>query len=62
MAKYGGLSLYDFGFGERYYIDDEYIHFLKGDGYHLIGNPDNPDGTSTDHLFFAFMMNFFIES
>ena len=37
----------------RYYIDDEYIHFVKGDGYALIGNPDHPDGTSTDHKYFC---------
>ena len=30
VAKYGGLSVYDIGFGKRYSIDDEYINFLKG--------------------------------
>ena len=27
--------------------------FLKGDRYALIGNPDHPDGTSTDHEYFC---------
>ena len=26
---------------------------LKGDGYALIGNPDFPDGSSTDHEYFC---------
>ena len=29
LAKYVGLSLYDIGFGKRYYIDYEDIHFVK---------------------------------
>ena len=49
LAKYGGLSLYDFNFGKRCSIDDEYIHFVKGYGYALIGKQYNPEGTSTDH-------------
>ena len=49
LATYGGLSIYDFDFEKRYYIDDEDIHFVKGYGYDLLGNPDNLDGTSTDH-------------
>ena len=53
MAKYGWLHLYDINLGKRYYIDEEYIHFLKGDGYDLIGNPDHPDGTSTDKELFC---------
>ena len=52
LNKYVGLSLYDIGFGNRYSIDDEYIHFVKGDGYILIGNPYHTDGTSTDHEYF----------
>ena len=49
LEKYGGISLYDIGFGKRYSIDDEDIHFVKGDRYALIGNPYYPYGTSTDH-------------
>ena len=33
-------------------MNDEEIHFVKGCGYALIGNPFNPYGTSTDHDFF----------
>ena len=47
LAKYGGLSPHDIDFGKRYSIYDEDIHFVKGDGYALIGNPDHPYGTST---------------
>ena len=59
MAKYGGLSLYDISFEKRYYIDDKGIHFVKGDGYALIGDPDHPDGTSTDHEYFCIHDDFF---
>ena len=52
LAKYGGLSLYDIDTEKRYYIDDKSIHFLKGDGYALIGNPYHPYGTSTDHEYY----------
>ena len=31
MAKYGGLSLYDIYFEKICSIDDEDIHFVKGD-------------------------------
>ena len=53
LAKYGGLSLYDISFEKRYYIDDKGIHFVKGYGYALIGDPDHPDETSTDHEYFC---------
>ena len=52
LAKYGGLSIYYIDFEKRYSIDDEYILFVKGYLYALIGNPDHPDGTSTDHEYF----------
>ena len=39
--------------GKRYSIDDEDIHFLKGDGYSLIGNPNHKDGPSTYHEYFC---------
>ena len=52
LAKYGGLSLYDIGMDKRYSIYDKYIHFVKGDGYALISNPEHPDRTSIDHEYF----------
>ena len=52
LEKYGGLSLYDLDFERIYTLDDEDIHFIKGDGYTLIGNPDHPDETATDHEYF----------
>ena len=36
-----------------YYIDDEYIHFLYGYGYSLIGNPNYSYGILTDHEYFC---------
>ena len=53
LAKYGGLSLYDIDTEKRYSIDDKEMHFVKGEGYALIGNPDFPDGSSTDHEYFC---------
>ena len=52
MVRYGGLSLYAIDLEKIYSIDDEDIQFVKGDGNALIGNPDNPDGNSTDHEYF----------
>ena len=45
MTKYGGLFLYGIDFGKRYFIDDEENS--------LIGNPDHPDVTSTDHEYYC---------
>ena len=53
MANYGGLSLYYIDTEKRYSIDEKEIHFVKGDGYALIGNPYFPDGSSTDHEYFC---------
>ena len=53
LSKYGGLSLYDIDTEKRYSIDDKDIYFVKGDGYALIGNPDHPDGSPTDHEYFS---------
>ena len=53
LAKYGGLYLYDIDMEKRYSIDDKEIHFVKGDGYALIGNLDHLYGTSTDHEYFC---------
>ena len=56
LAKYGGLSLYDFNFGKRCSIDDEYIHFVKGYGYALIGKQYNPEELQLIMNILAFMM------
>ena len=53
LAKYGGLSLYDIDTEKRYSIDEKDMHFVKGEGYALIGNPDFPDGSSTNHDYFC---------
>ena len=59
FAKYGGLYIYDIGAEKRYSIDDKEIHFVKGDGYALIGNPNFPDGSSTYHEYFCIHDNLF---
>ena len=59
LAKYGGLSLYDINAEKRYSIDDKEINFVKGYGYALIGNPDFPDSSSTDHEYFCIHDDFF---
>ena len=52
LAKYGGLSLYDIDTEKRYSIDEKEMHFVKGEGYALIGNPYFTYGSSTDHEYF----------
>ena len=52
LEKYGVLSLYDIDIEKIYTIEYEDIWFLNKYGYALIGNPDHPDGTSTDHEYF----------
>ena len=53
LEKYGGLYLYDIDMEKRYFNDDKGIHFVKGYGYALIGNPDHPYVTATDHEYFC---------
>ena len=52
LAKYGGIYIYGIDTKMRYSIDDKEINFVNGDGYALIGNPDHPDGSSTDPEYF----------
>ena len=59
LAKYGGLSLYDIYTDKRYFIDDKEIHFVQGNVYALIGKPDHPDFSSTDHEYFCIHDNLF---
>ena len=59
LAKYGGLSLYDIDTEKRYSIDEKEMHFVKGEGYALIGNPDFPDSSSADHDYFCIHEDFF---
>ena len=56
LSKYGGLSLYDIYMEKRYSIEDKETHFVKGDGYSKIGNPDHSDGTQLIMNIFSFMM------
>ena len=52
LGNYCGLALYNIYIEKRYTIDDEDLHFVKKCEYYLVGNPDNPDGASTDHAYF----------
>ena len=49
LETYDNLSLYDIDFDKIQSVFYEDIRFVKGDVYSLIGNPDNPDGTSMYH-------------
>ena len=62
LDKYGGKYLYDIDSRKIYSIDDEHMHFVKGYEYNFISNPYHPDGTSTDHEYFAFIMTCSTES
>ena len=59
LAKHREISLYGIDFGNRYSINDEKTYFVQGDRYVLIGNPDHPDGTSTDHEYSCIHDDFF---
>ena len=52
LKKYDGLSLYDIYMKKRYTIDDEDTWYVNKYGYALIGKPDHPYGTPTDHAYF----------
>ena len=52
LEKYCCLSINDIDVERRYYLGDEDIKFIKKYGQDLFDNPDNPDGTSTDHEYF----------
>ena len=52
LGKYVGLYLYHIDIESRYTIDYEDIQFINKYEYSLIGNPENPNGTSSDHKYF----------
>ena len=62
LETYIRISLYDIDFDIIYSIGDEDIHFVKVYGYNWPGNPYNPDGNSTDHGYFSFVMTCLTES
>ena len=59
MENYCGVSLYDIDIENIYTIDNEDIHFVRKYDYALIGNPENPDGTSSYHEYFLVCYAFF---
>ena len=52
LEKYCCLSINDIDVERRYSLGDEDIKFIKKYGQDLFDNPDNPDGTLTDHEYF----------
>ena len=53
LDKYGGLSLYDIDTEKIYSINEKEMRYVKGEVYAFIGNPEFPDGSSTDHEYFC---------
>ena len=49
LGKYVGIYIYNNDMKKIYIIDYEYTHFVKKYGYALIGNPEHPDGNSSNH-------------
>ena len=53
LAKYGSLALYDEDLKKRFIIDHEKLEFDKNLVWNLIGIPEKPDGTFSDHEYFC---------
>ena len=52
LAKYVSLDLYDEYLKKGFIIDHEQLQFDKNYGWTLIGIPEKPDGTLSDHEYF----------
>ena len=53
FEKYGSLALYDEDLEKIFIIDHEQLQFDKNAGWILIGIPEKPDGTLSDHDYFC---------
>ena len=53
LTKYGSLDLYDEDLQKKIIIDHEQLKFDKNSGWNLIGIPEKPDGTLSDHEYFC---------
>ena len=49
MYHVGILALYDEDLNKIFIIDHEQLQFDKNDGWTLIGIPEKPDGTFSNH-------------
>ena len=57
--KYGSLVLYDEDLEKRFIIDHKQVEFGKNYGWKLIGIPEKPVGTLSDHEYFCIHDNIF---
>ena len=53
LSKYGSLALYDEYLEKRFFIDLKQLKFDKNAVWNLIGIPEKPDGTLSDHKYFC---------
>ena len=53
LQNYGCLDLYDEDLEKRFIIDHEKLEFDKNSVWNLIGIPEKPDGTFSDHEYFC---------
>ena len=53
LAKCGSLAPYDEYLEKIFTIDHEQLEFDKNVGWNLIGIPEKPDGTLSDHEYFC---------
>ena len=53
FAKYVILDLCDEDLKKRIIIGHEHLEFIKNAGWNLIGIPEKPDGTLSDHEYFC---------
>ena len=61
LEKYGSLALYYEDLENIFIIDHEKIQFDKYAGWTLIGIPEKPDGTLSDHEYFYIYDFYLIE-
>ena len=52
LAKYVSLDIYDEDMKKIFIIDHEQLQFDKNYGWDLIGIPEKPDETLSDHEYF----------
>ena len=53
LAKYVSLALCDEDMDKIFIIDHEKLQFYKNSRWNLIGIPEKPDGTISDHDYFC---------
>ena len=59
LEKYGSLDLYDEDLKKIFIIDHKQLQSDKNSGWTLIGIPDKPDGTLSDHEYLGIHYDLF---